>query len=125
MKILQIVESAYRATLEEQDDTVVWLSHALKNAGADVSILLRSNAVNYAVASKNGAPGLPSLGVEHPPHFADDLKKVQAKGAFVYVYKKDLEERGISNESLIPEAIAIEADGLSKLLEQNDYILHW
>ena len=81
MKTLSIVESAYRATIEEQDDTIVWIHGAMKGAGADLVLLLRGNAVNYLVESQN-AGGL-SFGdweQTQPPRIASDLAALAAKG---------------------------------------------
>ena len=97
MKVLQIVETAYRATTEEQDDTVIWISHAMRGASAELGVLLAGNAVNY-VAGDQDASGL-TLGAwrqTQPPTLAQDLAAVMRKDVPVYCIKEDLASRKIS-----------------------------
>src|SRR5437016_9700921 len=101
-KYLSIIDSAYRATIEEQDDTAVWFSHVMKNGGADVSILLRGDAVNYAVVNQN-AKGLQFGGrAVKGPDMVRDIEAVIEKNIPLYVVADDLEDRGIPSSELIP-----------------------
>jgi sulfur relay protein TusB/DsrH len=125
MRILNIVESAYRATLEEQDDTVLWLSRALKNAGADLSLVLRGNAVNYAVRQSCPPLAIGSTAIKHPAQPNDDLAKLQAKGAKVYVIREDLAERGIGEARCVADAELLARAELVGLMESHDQVWHW
>lgn len=126
MKILSIVETAYRATLEEQDDTILWLNHSLKNSGADVSLLLRGNAVNYAVRGQN-AEGL-AFGdnrLAHAPELDKDLEKLMGANVPVYIVEEDLRERGLAQAGLIGGMEKVSRKAVPALLDRFDQVWHW
>src|SRR5260370_41991509 len=110
-RYLSVIDSAYRATIEEQDDTAVWFTHAMKNGGADVFILLRGDAVNYAVV-KQEAKGL-RFGdrAVKGPDMVRDIKAVIDKKIPLYVVADDLAERGIPTSQLVPGVEQIQRSG--------------
>ena len=125
-KILNIVETAYRGTLEEQDDTVLWLTHALKNAGADIAVLLRANAVNYALKGQD-ASGLAfgEIKMAHPPEIDKDLDKMIKKGVPVYLVTEAAKERGLSSQDLLAGIEKVSRKDLPQLIDQYDQVWHW
>jgi len=126
LKALHIVESAYRATLEEQDDTIVWLTQAMRGAGATVDLLLRGNAVNYAVRGQD-ARGL-EFGAwkqTEPPRIERDLASLIAKGGNVYALGEDLEQRGIDSPALLEGVRPLRMPMLPALLAGYERVWHW
>ncbi len=122
-KVLSIIETAYRATLEEQDDTTVWFLHALKGAGSPQTLLLRGNAVNYAVRSQD-ASGL-AFGARkqtQPPRLAEDLSSISRKGVTVLLQKEDVERLGLSRDQLIPEVELVGRTRIATLMDEHDLV---
>ena len=126
MKALNIIETAYRATLEEQDDPVVWITHAMKGAGADLNVLLRGNAVNYAVKGQD-ASGL-AFGdrrQKHSAHLADDVTGLIGKGVDVFIVSEDIADRGLADGDLVDGLKMISRGEIPGLLGAYDQIWHW
>lgn len=126
MKVLQIVSTAYRATIEEQDDTILWLTQAMKGAGGELDVLLTGNAVNYAVQGQD-ASGL-AFGEwrqTQPPQIEEDVARMIAKGVPVYVLADDLVDRGLMDCALVKGVVRIGRGDVAKLMNTCDRVWRW
>lgn len=126
MKVLQMISSAYRTTFEEQDDTVLWLTQAMKNAGGELDVLLTGNAVNYAVRGQD-ASGLSFGGWKQtqPPQIEDDLVRMTTKGIAVYALAEDLVARGLSDVTLVSGVRRIQRGDIARLMNGYDQVWQW
>ncbi|MGA3002117.1 MAG: hypothetical protein ABSE20_10350 [Acetobacteraceae bacterium] len=126
-KTLNIVESAYRAVMEEQDDTILWLLAAMQAAGAEHTVVLRGNAVNYAVAGQ-GAPGLSIGGWKQtmaPRMDNDVLDLIEKRKIPVFVIEEDLAMRGIDPGELVPGVKLMSSAMLPKRMAEYEIVSHW
>lgn len=126
MRALNVIEAAYRGTLEEQDDTIVWLTHAIKGAGADLDVLLCGNAVNYAVRAQEVQPlSFGDRQQKNGPRIADDVAALLAKDIAVFVLSEDLADRGIGHDELIDGLQPISRSEQPGLYAGYDHVWLW
>jgi len=126
-RTLNIVESAYRAVMEEQDDTILWLLAAMQGANGAHTVVLRGNAVNYAISGQ-GAPGITVGGwkqTQAPKMDRDVADLIENRNIPVYVIEEDLAERGIARDELIPKVTLLSRRALPALLADYDLVAHW
>jgi hypothetical protein len=126
VKTLQVIETAYRATVEEQDDTIVWITHAMAGAGAELGVLLTGNAVCYgALGQKSPALSIGGWTQSHPPDLAADLAGLAAKGVAIHAVEEDLEERGLRDAALVDALEVVPRAGLPRLFGGYPRIWKW
>jgi hypothetical protein len=126
MKTLQVISCAYRATTEEQDDTVVWITHAMRGAGGEIDVLLRGHAVNYTVAGQS-CDGL-AFGdwmQTQPARLPQAISGLIDKGARVYFVDEDAADRGLLDERLISGVQRIPRSSLAGLMGNYERVWQW
>lgn len=126
-KTLNIVESAYRAVMEEQDDTILWVLAAMQGAGADHTVVLRGNAVNYAVAGQQ-APALRvgAWAQTQPPKMDRDVVDlIENRKIPVYLVEEDVADRGIERTELVAGIQFVARKSLGKMMGDYAVVNHW
>jgi hypothetical protein len=125
-KQLHVIEAAYRATLEEQDDTVVCLCHALRGAGAELDVLLAGNAVCYGVPGQGVEPlAFGARRQKHAPDLAGDLAGLLAKRVRGYYVEEDAAERGLAAGELLEALVPISRAKLATLFAGYAQVHRW
>ncbi len=125
-KVLSVIDTAYRAAQEEQDDAGLWFSAACRNGGLELDILLTGNAVNYAVPGHRANPLVLGGGtVPHPFDPVKDIERMASKGVSFSLIREDAEDRGIDLSTLVSSVEQISRAQLPDLLNQYDSIWHW
>ena len=126
MKVLSIVSSGYRATLEEQDDTVLWITQAMSRAGAEIDILLRSSAANYVVEGQAVSPlAFGGRAQRHAPDVHGQVRDLAERGVGIFVLEEDLAAYGLQAAPRLEGAQAVPARDLAELASRYDAIWHW
>lgn len=126
MRVLNIASSAYRATLEEQDDTVLWITQTLRRAGADIDLLLRGSAANYLVEDQHVSPlAIGGRAQRHAPDVHGQVRDLAESGASIFVLEKDLEQYGLQGCRKLAHARIVGTGELPSLLSGYDAVWHW
>jgi hypothetical protein len=125
-KQLHVIDGGYRATLEEQDDTIVWLCHAMRGAGAELDVLLSGNAVVYGVRGQHVAPlAFGRRCQKHAPDLASDLAGLLAKRVAGYYVEEDAAERGLDAGELLETLVPVSRAKLATLFAGYDQVHRW
>jgi len=124
-KILSVLAHTEYGNLEDSD-IGLFASAFAPVAGQSLALLLREDAVNYAVRGQDGT-GIKIAGTVVQPGFLieTDLRSVQQTKIPVYVVREDLEARGIKPDELIEGVQLTSKTELGKLIDQFDTVWNW
>src|SRR5690554_2259986 len=98
MRVLQILDQAFRTTVEEQDETILWLIQSmLKKSRSDpdnqIELLLSGNAVYYPYQKSRQPPlKLGDWRQSQPADLRRDMESLRDNGVAIFVVYEDLWE---------------------------------
>lgn len=124
-KILSVLAHTEYGNLEDSD-IGLFASAFSSVAGQSLTLLLREDAVSYAVRGQDGT-GIKIAGAVVQPGFLieTDLKSVQQANIPVYAIREDVEARGIKKDELIEGVQLLSQTELGKFVDQFDTVWNW
>ncbi|MGA2411344.1 MAG: DsrE family protein, partial [Candidatus Binataceae bacterium] len=111
--------------LDNQDSTAVQMAHSLNRAGTQIDLLLRGNAVNYAVRAGASMPALLASAAAARPALGSGLVRLVGEGVQIFAVGDDLAERGLEAPALLPGIKMVSRASLVSLPGGYDQVWQW
>ena len=124
-KILSVLAHTEYGNLEDSD-IGLFASAFSSVAGQPLTLLLREDAVNYAVRGQDGT-GIKIAGLTIQPGFLieTDLSSLNQSYIPVYAVSEDLEERGLKQADLIAGVQFLSKKEMGRFVDQFDTVWNW
>ena len=124
-KILSVLAHTEYGNLEDSD-IGLFASAFSTVAGQPLTLLLREDAVNYAVRGQDGT-GIKIAGLTIQPGFLieTDLSSLKQSNIPVYAVSEDVEERGLKQGDLIAGIQFLSKKEMGKFVDQFDTVWNW
>ena len=124
-KILSVLAHTEYGNLEDSD-IGLFASAFSTVAGQPLTLLLREDAVNYAVRGQDGT-GIKIAGLTIQPGFLieTDLSSLKQSNIPVYAVSEDVEERGLKQGDLIAGVQFLSKKEMGKFVDQFDTVWNW
>ena len=126
MRVLQIIEQAFRTLTEEQDDTILWLTQSIASAGANVEVLLSGNCVYYGILkSKQPVLKIGQWLQKEPADIPQDIERLINQNIPIYVLAEDLKLRGIEPTLLHHSIKVLNHEKIVDVYNSVDQVWQW
>lgn len=123
---LAIIERSFYGTIEKQYDENLWLAHVLKKMGDELSLLLRGNAVLYAISGSEPSPlHIGDISLHHLPDYYQSLQNLVAADVDVFIIADDCYRLNIKPADLYSAVKVVSEAYMACLLETFDNIWFW
>lgn len=126
LRLLIIVEHAYRGTVEGQYSHVLWICRSHQRMGGHLGVLLKGNTILYARSSQTDtALTLGEHALTHLNDYGASLAALLTEGATVYVFAPDATRLQMDPTDLVPAIRWVHLADVPDLFAQYDSVWYW
>lgn len=123
---LFVCELGYRAVMEEESDSAIWMAHALRRTSAvEVALLLYGPATHYVADTRESVLVCSCCKRTRLVDVVSDIRSFLQDGGRVFVTDHDLDRYGIPRDRILSGVDILPDSKVSSLVAEYEHLSFW